>query len=325
MGSNGGFFKTVLRGERYDKQATTHEDSSQKVAEEDPSLDVCPSTGMVGKRRARKAGLSYYANFVSDTVFAQDTISQENRSNSFEGKIHVSSMSDLCPRALFLHHKYMDTTMSPVDSNMRIVWAMGRAVEAHIRAQFIEAHGDICLGEWSCVCGVTKVRGFGKQSVHRCIKCHGECNTYNEMSLSSQEHYVIGNADLYLLVDGKIMPVEIKSMNSKDFEALEDPLANHCIQVTSYSKMLSLNGFEPHDTCVVIYANKDFKWGKNPYKEFPIHHADYMMTVDRLFDKSKLAATSIITDRIPDRIESCATIASSRAKKCDACSLCFSL
>ena len=155
----------------------------------------------------------------------------------------------------------------------RLLWKIGRAVEKHIRDTIIDAVDfQGVLGGWQCACEATSY--VGEHTEQACPKCQKRCDTYCEISLMDDAAKVAGHPDMLLVVERHVHVMEIKSINKKDFDALEGPLPDHVFQAGSYVKMLkeTVDGL-PHpvsDTAIFVYGCKDFSFKGQPYKEYHV-------------------------------------------------------
>jgi len=277
--------------------------------------------------------IAYHKNVVSDIVQAQDSIAESNRSATWDGYTHVSSLIDFCPRRTYIQHNHKLGQLHQVKGSMRIVWAIGRAVENHIRNQIISSKPSNCYGVWVCRCKSTKSTGYGPQEI-RCRKCKTKCAEYAELSCFDHDSKVVGNPDLLLLVEGKLLIIEIKSITDSDsanksgrgFTSLAAPLGDHVFQAASYRKILKRKGFKVHDKVVVLYANKQFSFKSSAYKEF---HVEISPQTDEVLNiswrKASELSRSIEQKKIPDRCSKCINVHSQQAKNCPVSATCFSL
>lgn len=263
-----------------------------------------------------------------DMLKGQDNKLEHNRSASFDGHIHVSSLLDFCPRRLFLSNKYEQDQYKAVDGNMRIVWAMGRAVENHIRTQLIASNPEDSFGNWSCVCGDCYIESSYKPSPEEgCSRCGSSVDVYEEHTLRHDEAGVVGNPDFIIRVNDLLVPVEIKSINAKEFDTLTAPKGDHVFQVSSYHKILreQYPDLPLSNNCIILYANKDFKWMETPYKQFVIDGRDFDNQLDLSFHQSKHAVECIEQDLLPSKLPACTSVGCKKAKGCALKTLCFSL
>lgn len=276
----------------------------------------------------------YQRGMLCSLIESMDRQADPPRKNE-DGLVHVSSLvRGDCPRAIALSIMHKTYAPQSIQSANRIVWAIGRAVENHVRIQLIESVGaDMVYGRWSCKCGTLSFVGRGgKSSV--CGACDSPANQYFEEPLRDLKHGLIGNPDITLLIGGRIMPVEIKSIKTtttaqhQGFDTLRnDPLTDHALQVACYYRMASLTlskklGMRMAKRPVVLYAAKDFTPG-SAYKEMPVHLEDYEKQVDDIFADS-LAIKHMIAGGSPvNRLSTCSKITSSTALKCGLVHPCF--
>jgi predicted RecB family nuclease len=246
---------------------------------------------------------------------------------------HVSSLIGLCPRRHLLAFTSGVERSSVPKPSMRLVWALGRAAEHHARTQFLAALGNAgVLGTWTCKCGHAKKEGEYSE-VPKCPKCLKKLDRYTEAGLFDHDNRIVGSPDLlYVRPDNsKVRVVEIKSMNKKDFEALDKPKEDHVHQAMGYNELLRINGYNVDDSITVLYVCKDFQWSK-PYKEFSVERTDhYDSILNSMWSRALMVADGIRAKdagedvQFPARLQPCSSPTSSVAKSCDMCSLCFSI
>lgn len=257
--------------------------------------------------------------------------------------LHLSSLIGACARREVLSGISPNgRTHNPFSAD-RVVWAMGRAAEHHVRTQFIAARRrEGILGRWECRCGHTVVEGF-YNSRTRCERCRGHANTFNELALYDHQHKIFGNPDLiYLRPDNnKRRVVEIKSMNAADFGDLVRPRPDHVTQALGYTRLGNIEGLDMDTHASVVYVCKDYRvrprsTDKNQvggiYREFSVSEADNP-TVSAVLDDMWQRADRIRSWRsayeagntlpLPERLPVCASDTSTVAKGCDQCVGCF--
>lgn len=262
------------------------------------------------------------STFIKDLLDAQDQ-SPDRRRVGMSGSIHVSSLIGFCPRAHAIHRLYQagQYVMQSVTGGHRLVWAIGRSVEHHIREQIIADRRSTVYGVWTCRCGASRHEGFPTD--RQCGRCQHGLTHYGELTLEDTEAGVIGNPDILLLVNNALMAVEIKSITKDDWEALTAPKGDHIFQAGWYVRLLRQLGHRVHAQTHVIYARKEFKWG-SPYKEL-VFDATAGYIEDMLTESRELAITAhaaVASGVLPARI--CPTHDCARAKKCTVTVPCFS-
>lgn len=266
------------------------------------------------------------------TVMSMDSAPEEFRSGS--EYIHVSGLIDYCARkeSLAFSNRLAGggARMRKVMAADRIIWAIGRAVESHVRAQFVEGtRGAGVIGEWSCKCGQTTKRGEMPRTI--CRTCGEKASKYGEYTLRDDVRKVVGNPDLlYERPDnGAVRVIEIKSMNVNQYKELESPVAHHVVQAACYHRLLRENGFTPDDIVSIFYACKDFH--PKPYKEFHVVIDEHISArIDDLFELAATRSEWIESHKaggcvsLPERLGACSSPTATRAKNCPECLGCFS-
>ncbi len=242
--------------------------------------------------------------------------------------IHLSSLIGMCERREILKGITGEATRQ-VMSAMRIIWALGRAAEHHVRTSFISnvGHKNV-LAKWVCRCGDLEVEGEFTGEV--CQKCGYPADRFREIPVWDYDYMIVGNPDLiYIRPDTKKKRVvEIKSIAAKEFDTLDRPKPDHIIQAASYQRMAS-SVYDTDDEVSVVYVAKDFR--ARPYKEFHVKPDKMILdTLDNMWGKAErvrdwraAAKGSKNLPRLPLRLDSCNTPITSTAKNCDQCVACF--
>lgn len=211
-----------------------------------------------------------------------------------------------------------------VTGGHRVMWRVGRAVEKHIREQYIAGrqHQDI-FGNWSCRCGAATHTGF--YPTRQCNLCETRLYIYDEFPLFDREARIVGNPDLLTRFEGEYVVVEIKSMTKSQWDALTEPLADHIFQASWYRWLMANLGYPTRKEVVFVYCTKEFKFGV-PYKEF---HVDVTtpgrvnLILDLRAQVMDLNA-HMEAGTVPVR-EICATPTCTTAKNCPVSATCWSL
>lgn len=261
-------------------------------------------------------------------VKAMDAQPEESRLG--QELIHFSSLlgMHMCPRQYVLAGRSEHTIYNSVNGAMRIVWKIGRAVENHIREQYIAGvQGEGVVGKWSCLCGRKEISGEKPSSSTHCTRCGWVTDKYNELSLVDVDTGIIGNPDMILQKNGLHQVVEIKSIKRPGpdgFEGLNDaigPKADHAIQGCGYRRLLQKNGYRVSPNIIVLYGAKDYKFG-NVYKEFQVNAAQYDSILDALWDIAHTIKRHREQGTLPER-ERCVSCDSTLAKGCPVVQACF--
>lgn len=261
-------------------------------------------------------------NFIKNLVEEQDTQSEASRMK--EGYIHASSLLKFCPRAYRIAAVDEVTLTEGVTSAQRVMWMIGRAVEHHVRTQVIASIGrKNVYGLWRCHCGDHEYEGVFKEGSF-CRSCAKEALNYYEATAFDHTRRIGGNPDLQLIVGGKRMVVEIKSINKKDFDALLRPQGSHIFQASSYHRILTDSGVDTHPVAAIFYVSKDFSFRGSPYREFHITPADTYEVIDLTYNEVDRLRSSEDGGQLPVRLSACQSISSPTAKACPLAVNCFS-
>lgn len=279
-------------------------------------------------------------SFVSSVIRWEDDKIDPARGD--DDYIHVSQLvHDWCPREYVLRKRHgIQANGESVTGGHRVMWAVGRAVEKHVRTQFIKGvnyHG--VWGVWSCNCGKKTVTGFADRT-KVCSICHTPALHYNEYRLLDDSDYVSGSPDLIFVRRGKVYPVEIKSITDSEsansrgigFTSLARPYGDHLFQVFTYwlkiERLLlpQLNKASMGSGVIMLYTTKDFKYG-SPYKEFHERVQDYQWLIDGTIKPAlrgaKRAWQAGRDDKKPLPAKVCPNITCPRAKGCPCAVECF--
>ena len=268
---------------------------------------------------------SFGPGFVKQLIEGQDGITD---SRALDGYIHVSRLSELCPRRHVLIHKDGLAKEASPHPTARVCWAMGRATETHVRAQLIAAMGrSIVVGKWSCVCGSLVYEGSHRLSLV-CPRCRQPATIYGELDVIDGPHGIAGHPDFLFWLMRRLVIMEIKSINKKDFVALTGPEADHAFQIGSYHKMLVARGdMRIAPVGIIVYVSKEYDPRFSPYKEFHIKFSEeewLQNSLSMAWDKAAAAQAGMNSDQLPPRLPACINPAAPEAKKCCACVSCFS-
>lgn len=255
--------------------------------------------------------------------------------------IHVSYLvGGNCLRALQIgSHLNVSALKKPAPAD-RLLWAIGKAVEKHIRDTVIAAVGkDKVFGRWSCDCKSLQFDGLGNSSV--CDECRCPADNYSEYLVQDPSMLLSGSPDLLIMVDGTpedpvLMVVEIKSIkvvpkggartSAPDFHNISAPSRTHSLQALLYHGLLSRVGIRTVPNVVVYYAAKDYVVC-NPYKPFNVDASEQhnSFSVDALFGMATDYAEMEGTGKLLPRLTQCASPDSACVKSCPVGAHCFSI
>lgn len=237
--------------------------------------------------------------------------------------LHVSSLVDMCPRQHYLAGEHEVPVIRAVTGGHRVMYAIGRAVEAHFVTQVLTARDRWGMfGNWRCGCGLLRTTGLFDISAV-CVRCDRPALHYSQPVLENTEYMVRGSPDLTLLHEGRIVPVEVKSMNRDQWAALSEPLADHVLQVLLYRWLYESDSYDVHWQAALVYIAKDFVWG-NPYKEYHVDATEdqWSRLVDLALERAETLVEARRQGQAPVR-QLCNSPGCARARNCPVAGLCF--
>lgn len=265
-------------------------------------------------------------DFLITEVATADSAAERSRVAPGNGYVHISSLIDVCVRQHVLTKLHGINNFNTVTGAHRVMWALGRAAENHVRQSIIKVRQrNGIYGVWQCKCGQTKHQGFHPPE-RRCERCQSGLTEYREPALLDHDARAVGSPDLTLSVGNNYMAVvEIKSMNKKDFDALERPKADHVVQAAAYRRLYEQMGFTVHDEVIILYVKKEFQWG-SPYKEFHVNvtSGHWPGLIDDMLADGREISDRTQSGTLPARTK-CANVGCTRAKSCPVSTLCFSM
>lgn len=261
------------------------------------------------------------AGWLSGVLKAADR--EPERSRLGGDAVHLSSLvgdGAFCPRATWLARRFKIQLHQSASGAQRVIWAMGRAAERHVRKQLLSRLKGAAYGRWHCNCVETETNGFQPPAEVKCQHCRSPLHHYGELLLRWRG--IVGSPDFVFVSGGRLVVVEIKSMNGRDFDALVAPLRSHVRQAQGYTAMLHFTSPHPVDLHPrILYVRKEFKVG-DVYKEFSPSqsalpsHGD----LEQAFSDGEAAAG----ETLPPKLPVCGSCNSPRASKCPVLAHCFS-
>lgn len=261
----------------------------------------------------------------------QDNKVVKSRRVDTQGYMHLSTFVKHCPRRAVLTRDSDDDQSGTVLGSMRIVWEMGRGVERHIRGQYIKAvNREGIYGVWKCKCGKQKQTGFYRDR-KACPSCGTKSKEYHELTVFDNEGMIVSNPD-FLVLDGEgmLVPVEIKSINKEDFNKLEAPNGDNMNQLVGY--WINLKDHGPDNVrsrlsnyVIIIYANKDFTWSDDPYKEYRVKLSQVQSMVNAYHQLRDTRISTLHDPEIMPERRLCAKVDKGPAKECPVAVRCFSM
>lgn len=235
--------------------------------------------------------------------------------------IHVTAAlsADFCPRREWLIRRYETSAgVNTPFSSQRIIWALGRAAEKHVRDTLLLSMKGNAVGRWGCACGASFVVGRFDAS-QSCRKCGTPLDSYGEFRASSPTGAVSGSIDFLYQDTGECYGVmEVKSIQKADYENLSGPLIAHVHQCLFYVHLLRGMGATVNRASI-LYVAKDAVSG-SPYKVY-----DLPLEIPPAVIEAHKDAEVSFQEELPAKRSGCNTPSSPVASKCSQCALCFSV
>lgn len=225
------------------------------------------------------------------------------------GPPRASSLYDACMRMHVLGVKLNRSRKEVVGLSGRIIFGYGNAVHYWIQNS-PDFFGDNRIGWWRCsACG--KVRYFGKPPKKPCKSCGAsvQATIYHEHRILINDPWQIsGHPDLFLLKDGVLRVVELKTMNGSEFAGLVVPKIEHQWQIQAY--MSGCGGTLPktapefdNSKGYVVYISKLVRPGEFPIKFFTVHRDEALLS--RVREKVGLYEKGIKEGKLPPMLPAC--------------------
>lgn len=232
--------------------------------------------------------------FLSPMCDIEDKKPTQSRLSEKSDYVHVSSLLDLCPRQYTLARHYNLDIKNNVFPGERIIWEMGKALEAHV---------------------IRNIREY-----------HGFDFVFNNIDIMNNDYMIRGAPDACIVVGDDISVIlEVKTMKADDFKKLERPKGDHVLQAAMYQWLYNnyYSDTKAHDTVIILYVSKD-AIKASPYKEFQVDVNEAMVKngVNIALKLAKELKDAQDNNIIPRRHicnrEDCA-----RARNCPVAKLCF--
>jgi hypothetical protein len=277
---------------------------------------------------------------------------------------HPSEISgDFCPRAWLLGQKDM-TLYLENEVGVQTQWRFDVGSTLHTLIQERLGLTGKLFGMWKC-----KRWCLEDRCVHYGFKPEGSCPLdtpekasweYEEVDVVDEDFAIYGKTDgIVVLQEGKFV-LEFKTMNSRTFSTLAEPLAEHKEQAAWYVDILERNSWkveqvlmqlksnggqvdaalrvarQPFKGAIIVYMNKDTQ----EFREFMVRTSvplvlpdkikirgmEFDEDVDVLEEKKKLIKQTLAwrdEGFLPERLDVCTSKNCARARKCFAKSACF--
>lgn len=250
------------------------------------------------------------------------------RRKSGETFIHVSDLIYKCPRKLILAHAHKIAMVEdPLFASQSLTFRMGEAIHDHVRDMIAKHNPDEIFARWKCTCGAKKHIGTLTKALKQgaCDKCGTQLTNHNELEVYNSTLNVVGSPDLLIYRSRAFYINEVKSMAARYWDELERPQPDHIIQVLLYWYLMREAGKALHDHVSILYVCKDFR-PRTPYKEYTLHAASLMDRLEPYLAEAQRIKAGIEGEGYPLPARTvCANESSGEAKKCEVCTMCFSM
>jgi hypothetical protein len=207
--------------------------------------------------------------------------------------VHASELTKpdgFCPRAYALSdvtHQKPGVRWLSTSENM--TFALGRAVEKKVVETFADMGKAIC--HWECL-ACKHLHQFTSRPFG-CQKC--SCKAFKPVEVRFQSAVNGASCGIDMLVtlgEGKLRPVELKTMAADEFKSLQAPLAEHRLRTNLYLRLIAesdhnWSNMVATDRALILYISKSAygcadpslaAWGLkekfSPFKEFEVTRDD---------------------------------------------------
>ena len=244
-------------------------------------------------------------------------------------KLHVSDVVYKCNRYLALIRRLgLNPFPGRLWDTQDVTFTIGNAVHDLIIGRLQGTRPDNLWGRWKCSCGNEAFIGiYTEAKEHSCSSCKQPTVNYNEISVISELHQVIGNVDLLMKFGDHFRVNELKSINKKGFEevkAANRAKPEHIIQVGMYWYLLRDLGYSLQDKLSIFYVQKDYKPGVVMH-EIVLDAHEIERAVYAYLNPTALLASNDLRVPLPSRANDCSSFAATKTKECHLAGTCFSL
>jgi hypothetical protein len=268
---------------------------------------------------ARKALVRAAVPSIKRIVNEQYTRKRMKASLLEQGRVHVSSLGDLCPRQEVIAARTKTPRPDEVDVDLNLTFAHGHGMHWALQNEVMPSLGEVFVGQWHCkMCGRNQ-GGWGDliPRPKQCEVCEqpGEkCMEYFELRFENTEHRISGYTDGFLEIPGADGYGVLEGKSISDFRAKDVrdvPDMSHVIQLQTYLWMTDLKWG------VILYWNKGSF--RNPLIEHYVERDED--TVEQIKLTLKDLWSGIETGVLPARI--CTSPDCKRAEGCPLVKQCF--
>ncbi len=259
-----------------------------------------------------------------------DKVPRERREKRKGDYVHVSDLLTKCVRKIALCDKHGIPVMPDrLSTSDKLTFAQGDAIHDTIKSMATSSDARQVWGNWSCDCGYlyhddpcthdkTDPNDF-------CPQCDTPTNKYHEVPMYDDELMIVGTPDLlrWIRVVEAFHVTEIKSMAHDAWKELSRPVPAHVMQVLFYWYLMHKLGYRMVDRVSLVYVTKGYIFtGEKPYKEFIIDPIKELARLEPYLEDARMIKLSKTTNAFPARTE-CAGPLVTKARKCEACEICF--
>lgn len=240
--------------------------------------------------------------------------------------LHASDVIHKCSRMIAIANRHnIKLTLQPLPESAGLTFAMGRAIESHVREKVKRNAPTKLWGGWKCPCGHTEFQGTYAEarSQNRCKRCHGPLGEYQELVLTHEELGVSGSIDLTLLEGRALHLNEIKSIKHDAWKELSRPVPEHLVQILFYWWLAKEQGIDVYDSVSILYCTKGYVMFGSPYKEFVMQPSKLIRRLDDYLDEARAIKAAASGGKLP--VRTCMKIDQGEAKTCPMATMCFQM
>lgn len=287
-------------------------------------------------------------NLILSQMLLQILSMKKYAPNNRADGLHCSEMGYYCPRREVLKNLFNIQEEKDITPSSQFVFDTGTIFHKIFQDQYWGPLG-ILIGKWRCQrCG--KVIGTDQEMVpmpinacecirekdatdkpckdciwkedsvlqRHCQLCYKWGNwTYEEIGVFCPELNLTGHADGILLLNGKKILLEMKTIRSDLHEKITSPYYSHIVQVNLYMWLLNLT------QAIIVYIDKGGK-AAEIIKVFPVDFDENV--IKRVQYLINLTKQSLETHTLPRRLKECVssnTFTFSASTNCPVKALCF--
>ncbi|MEG1121199.1 MAG: hypothetical protein RSE62_03250 [Citrobacter sp.] len=258
-----------------------------------------------------------------------DRLPKKRREKRKGEYVHVSDLIGKCARKIAIcDRESIAVAPDRLSVSDELTFAQGDAIHDVIKAMATSSDARQVWGKWKCSCGHlfhdTPCTHNETDPNDICPQCDTPTNVYEEVSMYDDELMIVGNPDLLRWIRSveAFHVTEIKSLSAELWKELVRPDPKHIVQVLFYWLIMQRLGYRMVDTISIIYATKGYIFKGKPYREFIIEPLKELHRLAPYLELAEKLLESRTSNTLPPR-DGCTTDASPKARKCEACRICF--